>query len=398
MERKNIIKKFLDKGYQLDAKALDFFCQNRDRIDYFLERIKNELKEKIITFNYIQSLLKNERFIDIKILKGLKEEKKKYIIEDYIKFFNLRYKKLRKILSTRLDLINPLSINRISQKSRKFSIIGMVKEKNRGERSLLLEDLTGEITVYMEEKIFNRFEEILQDEVIGVLCEKKDNVIKVKKIIYPDIPLRREINKTKDNIQYLFISDFHMDNNLFNQRAYENFLDFIYKEKNKLCVFILGDISSKKEDIISFFQDLPKNIFKVYQPGEIDPSLDVGDLKITNPSLVKVEDKIIVFSYHGNLLSEYSKIWSNISPEAILMNLLKKRNINPIFNLDNKIYDEDVFLLDIVPDILVTGHLHKPGILNYKGTTIISNGSFITQPIFWMVNLKTRESLKIDFT
>ena len=51
-----------------------------------------------------------------------------------------------------------------------------------------------------------------------------------------------------------------------------------------------------------------------------------------------------------------------------------------------------------VKHIIVCGHFHTPTQSNYKGTTILSTGSFVTQPVFWLVNLKTREVFKIDFT
>jgi hypothetical protein len=34
--------------------------------------------------------------------------------------------------------------------------------------------------------------------------------------------------------------------------------------------------------------------------------------------------------------------------------------------------------------------------MNYKGTTVISLGSFVGKPVFFSVNLKTREVRKID--
>ncbi|MCM8786111.1 MAG: hypothetical protein NC899_07770 [Candidatus Omnitrophica bacterium] len=396
MEKKDIIKKFLEFGYQLDNESLDFFNKNPNKINIFLNEIKNKkIEDKVIKFDFIKSFpfQKNK----IEIFKQLKEKEKSYIVEDYVQFFNSRYEKIKKILSTRFELINLLSINKISEKTTTFSIIGMVKEKNENEKYILIEDNTGELIVYFDENSFKKYKDIVEDEIIGLLCKKENNIIKIKNIIFPDISLKREINKIKDDVFCFFISDLHMDNKIFNKKAYENFLQWIKEFKNKLYIFIIGDVSSKKEDILDFFSCLPSNIFKVYQKGEIDPNFDIGDLNITNPSMLKVEDNITIFLYHGNILTEYLKIW-NTQPEILLLNLLKKRNMNPIFKFNKKIYEEDVFLLDTVPDIIVTGHLHTPGMVNYKGTTIISNGSFITQPIFWMVNLKTRETIKMDFT
>ena len=77
--------------------------------------------------------------------------------------------------------------------------------------------------------------------------------------------------------------------------------------------------------------------------------------------------------------------------------MIKKRHMSPTFGYNAKL-DEEKMFIDQPADIFVIGHFHDPRIINYKGVTIISLGSFVTQPIFWAVNLKTRESIKIDLT
>jgi DNA polymerase II small subunit/DNA polymerase delta subunit B len=306
------------------------------------------------------------------------------------KHFTNRYETLKKYLSSRLELVNLISVNKITSKTKKFSLIVMVKEKN--DRSLLVEDSTGEATVYVQEEAVGQ---VVPDEVIGIVCEKENDTINVKKIIFPDIPLKRDVARTEKEAYAFFISDMFL-NQVNNTKK---ILDKINSIKDKLYVFVLGNVSSQKEDIINFFNNLPKNASKIFLKGDIDPEINMEDVTIfSSPTLVKIENKILVLVCSGKIFSEYKKIWKEQSSEKIMLNLLRKRHLSPVFDFNKKISEEDSYIIDIVPDIFVSSNFDKPGVINYKGTTIASNGSFLSEPIYWLINLKTREIIKMDFT
>jgi len=389
MKKQKIIKKFLERGYQLDPRSLDFFHKNPDKIEIFLEKInQTKAKPSVITLDFINSLFeKLPKKTEIEILRAF-EQKKKTSVGDLTNFFVDRYEKIRKMFSGRSDLLNLISINKITPRTKKFSLIGLVKEKTG--KNLVLEDLTGEINVLLKKD-----KKIVLDEVVGVVCEQ-DDVVRVKNVLFPDVPLKREINKTKKETYCLFISDIHMDDKNFQKPNYKKFLDWLNEKKfEKLYIFVLGHVSSNKEDIVNFFDSLPEEVFKIYLKGEDDPDLKVGDLQLSELVLIRIEKNVVSLLFHGGLLEKYSSLWKD-PPEEIMLNLLKKRHIDPIF--EKKFYEHDPFVLDIIPDIVAFGHLHSPGYLNYKGTTILSTGSFITKPIFWLINLKTRETIKLDFS
>lgn len=392
MNKQDIVSKFIEKGFQLDPHSLDFFFQNSDKIDIFLKK-SNVDQQNIITKETIDSIFKTVQ-PNIQILKTYNTDKKTMTVENSIQFFNNRYEKMRKILSGRFELVNLISINKVTPTTKKFSVIGMIAEKDNDTKSIVVEDTTGEMKIFFDS--VNNFSELLHDEVIGIVCEKDDDSIKAKSVIFPDIPLRREINKTKDDIYCIFVSDFHMDDANFNKKSFDNFLDWIGKIKyEKFYIFVLGDISSDKNKIKNFLDSLPEKHQKIFQQGDIDGQQE-NILSITDPCLLKLENTTLFLS-HGNFLNDYMNLW-NTSPEQTILNLIKKRNMNPSFDINKKIGAEDQYFLDTIPDIFVTGHFHKPGMINYKGTTIISNGSFINQPVYWMINLRTRETIKIDFT
>jgi DNA polymerase II small subunit/DNA polymerase delta subunit B len=391
MEKEKIIRTFLEKGYQLDARSLEFFHENPEKLDIFFEKVASIAVPPTISLEFIKSLIEQKQ--EVEVLKKFEFDTagKMLTIENITKYFADRYESLRKHLSGRLELVNLISINKITPKTKKFSLIVMVKEN--ADRSLLVEDSTGEATVCMRDETF---EQIVPDEVIGVVCEKENDAVNVKKIIFPNIPLKRDITRTEKNAYAIFISDMFLDQ-IDNSKK---ILDKIASVScDKPYVFVLGNVSSKKEDITKFFENLPNNAYKIFLKGDIDPEMKIEDVTmLSHAALVKIEDNIIVLVCNGKIFSEYKKIWKGQPSENIMLNLLKKRHLSPVFDFNKKISDEDAYTIDTVPDIFVSSNFNKPGVTNYKGTTIASNGSFLSEPIYWLINLKTREIIKMDLT
>jgi len=386
MEKSEIIKKFLTKGIQITGSALDFFASNPEKIDTFLSEQLHY--PSTITLEFINEALKTSQTSAAQSIKPYKE-REKVSVNDIVDFFNKRYEFLGNLLSKRLDLINLISINRVSEKVKIFSIIGMVKEKNTSNKTAVVEDSTGEIELALSETLLNQ---LVEDEIVGVVC-RKDGIIYGEKLVFPDIPLQREINKTNEEKYIFLISDIHMDSEQFRRESYEKLLDWLEKQQSKLTIFVVGDISSKKEDIVKFLSDLPSTHEIHVIKGDIDGDIDRDTLP--NPAFVQIEN-VKLFLFHDKSLNEYMSLWG--TPEQTLINLIKKRHLNPTFSLNSKIYDNDPYLLDAIPDIVVAAHSHIPSVTNYKGTTAVSIGSFVSQPIFWLMDLRTRETFKIDFS
>jgi DNA polymerase II small subunit/DNA polymerase delta subunit B len=112
------------------------------------------------------------------------------------------------------------------------------------------------------------------------------------------------------------------------------------------------------------------------------------------PVFLNIEDKIKLLLCDGKKLSSYKGVLGE-KTEEIMLNLLKKRHLDPVFSIEKIIY-EDLFTIDVIPDIFLSFDFGAPGLINYKGTTIISYGD--SEQMFWIVNLKTRENLKIGLT
>ncbi len=390
MKRTEIIQEFIKNGLQLEPRALDYLVE-RGNVKYFLEELKKFPSCPLTVTVDILREIEKKLVYEVEILKTPEKNQKLFSISDFTNFFSSRYEELRKLLVKHLDLVNLISINRISPKTRKFSLIVMVREKDETEMSMIVEDFTGEQTIFFEDR--ENFNFILEGEVLGIVCEKEGERVFVKKVVFPEIPLKREISKTNDDIFCLFVSDFHIDDKNFNKKSFEKFLDWINNsEYRKLYVFILGDISSRIEDIENLFKNLPKNYYYIWLKGEIDPEIETEKIFVKSPCFLRLEKSLNFLILHPAMT--FPPSWSSLTPSKLILSFLKKRQLP---SLTKEIYVKDPYIIDIIPDFMVSGHFHTQSFLNYKGTTILTTGSFITEPVFWLANLKTRETIKIDF-
>lgn len=376
MERLQLIKLFLNLGIQLDEKALSYLLENPVLVDKILKTHVDQLPP-ILTYDHIEEFKGGKN--NLRILKSY-ESKKEETVFNIIDLLKRRYNFLKDSLLSRVEEFNLVSIKKINEKIKQFSVIGIVLENNE---KIILEDTTG-LDEFLIDNELGKF--IVEDEVIGVVCERKDGLNYVKQVVYPDIPFKKTVNYSKSNRRCIFISDVHMDSSSFKKNAYENFLNWLKNEKETL-VIVLGGISKNKKDIDNFLNDISKNQTIVLSQDENFKN------NLNDPTLIELEN-VKIFLSEGKFIENYSNKWK-LPPDETLVNLLKKRHLNPIFS---KPFDNDAFLLEDIPDIIAVGHTLKPTMVNYKGTTILTSGSFTTEPAYWLVDLRTRETFKIEFS
>ena len=375
MDRSKILKTFMMSGYQLTNDALNFLVQNPQKAEDILSSLDKKTAPTTIDIGFIEQFKKSGQEPNL-------------TAKDYTNTFNRRFGVLKDILSQKTTLSNPISINKISPRTQHFSIIGMVKEKDEQNGSVLVEDQTGEISIVLRER--GALDDIVNDEVIGVVCDNTENGV-FGEPIFPDIPIKKEIKKSNEDVFCLFMSDYHPENTSFKKESYQKYLSWL-ENQEKMNIFIVGGISGEKSGVVKIISDIPKKHI-VYAMGGCDDSKD-ADL-LPTPSSFKIDSTNILLIHNKNI-DYYLGLWGGL--EKTLTNLLKKRHLDPTFNTENDPMIKDSYLLETIPDILVFGHTQTPSNTNYKGTTILTTGSFISQPIFWLINLRTREIFKKDFS
>lgn len=413
IEKKDIVTMFLKEGLQLDAAALEYFISAPEKTEEFTQTMKRDgiKPQPIISIDFVRHILDEEKLEKekrqpngaVKIIKEflINHEKQGNVIsvQDYSNRLTEIYEKKRKMLVDRVEQAKLVSINKI-QKQKDFALICMTREKDQVEKSALVEDLTGNVVVYFESVA--EFDSLVENDVVAMLCETSDTFVKAKQIVWPDVPLKRTVNKSEENACCLFVSDFHMDSVEFDKGRYEKFVKQIWKMNemgsySKIYIFILGGISGKPTDIEKLLGDLPKDNFKIVLSSKKDatPNESKDMLYSKTPIMLEVEG-IKILACQGDELHTYKQIWGP-EPTNVMKNLLKRKDLNPFAGQVLAALQKDT-IMGQTPDIFASGSFHSLASSNYKGITIITTGSLLGEAgeaAFWTVNLKTREINKL---
>lgn len=340
MDDREVVKLFLEKGYQISKKALPLVSDNPEAMILELEKLKQ--RPLVITEYHIKKISKKTKKPRIKILKEFGITKNPIRINDYVQHFVSRYEKTKNILSQHMSLEKLISINKINPEITEFSLIGVVREKNKN--TLIIEDLTGETELFFNGLMKQKLLEIGLEDVIGLKCKRTGENFFVHSVVYPDIPLNRKIGKTERKVKIMiaFITD-------------ENREKILVSIEEVSYIFNLSESQLINDKIYNITQN-------------------------NNPTLLQIDSVKILM-----VPKEFSQ---NLTKET-LISILKRRHISPVFDLKTHIKNNN-FVLEEIPDIVIS-NLDESFYKNYKGTTIISNSD---SKRTYIVDLKTRKVIE----
>ena len=376
---------------------------------------------------------------DFKIIQDT--SKKSYTsgeIENLISYFKSRYEKLSNILSKRPELRNYTKIADIDDSQDTLSLILMVKEirsSKNGHKIVEFEDDTGNISVLFSNKndeLFAEAEKLVRDEVIGVIAHKSDdsNFAFGEQIINPGV---LPVDEKEMDFGIVFLSDVHIGSLTFLEDAFQRFIDWInceYGDEEQRRVaedikyLIIGgdivdgigvypnqekelaikDITEQYNEAARFLGNIRSDIKIIIAPGNHDASrvaepqpavpeeyakalyeLDNVEF-ISNPGIVSL-DGINVLIYHGRSFDDLVmavKQFSHERNDLLMEELLQKRHLAPIYGERTPLASEleDYLVIDEVPDVFHTGHVHINTYRKFKGIHLINSGTFQTQTEF----------------
>jgi len=432
-------KTLLEKGkngkiYQtfLDILEYDINETKKEKLNTILDEVKKEESPQI------EKELDTET--NVMIINEHKSDDKKRDMQDFVKYFKHRYDFLRGILQSRPELSNPISINKLSSKNRGefISLIGLVVDKKETKNKniiLTIEDPTGSTKVLIkndDRELYNLARNIVLDEVIGINGSYGNNILFTRNLLFPDIPLHKELKKSKDEAHAIFISDIHIGSKMFLHEDFQRFINWLngedgsYEQK-KLAkkvkyLFIVGDlvdgigiypeqdkeltikdITKQYEKCTEYLAQIRDDIKIIICAGNHDalriaepqPVLNkkfaqsLYDLKnvtlVTNPAMVTIHSSkdfsgFDILLYHGYSFDYYVNNVDSIRTDGgydradlIMKFLLQKRHLAPSHGSTLYIPDikKDTLLIDKIPDFFVTGHIHKANIGSYNNITTI---------------------------
>jgi DNA polymerase II small subunit len=128
------------------------------------------------------------------------------------------------------------------------------------------------------------------------------------------------------------------------------------------------------------------------RPAEPQPTFEkeiqnlFSDMNMTfvgNPSYFSLHG-VEVLAYHGQSLLDYATNIQHLKynePTEIMKVMLKKHHLAPTYGGYTPLAPEhlDYMIIDRIPDIFVTGHVHLAQISDYRGVTLINASSWQAQ-------------------
>ena len=389
---------------------------------------------------------------------------------DFIKLFIDRFENLRKILKKqRREIANIIPINKISKANVKIiQIIGIIKEvrnTKNGHRLIEIEDDTGSavaIALKNNPEVFQIAREIVLDEVVGIIGQlsKNGDLLVIQNIIYPDISIQNSRHKSEEPICAAFLSDIHIGSKEFLEKQWLSFIKWVNGQMGNSrqrevagkikYIVIPGDVvdgigiypNQEKELLITnlykqyevladYINKIPEHISIIIQPGnhdavrpaepqpafekEIQNLFSGNDITfVGNPCYFSIHG-IEVLSYHGQSLLDFATNIQHLKyndPVEIMKIMLKKHHLAPSYGGYTPLAPEhkDYMIIDKIPDIFVTGHVHLATVGEYRGVKLINASSWQSQTSYQkmlnfipdpakipIVNLKSGNITMMDF-
>lgn len=362
----------------------------------------------------------------------------------FVQYFRDRYSRLSEIIRSRMNARPIESLKRRSFRrgadggSEEISIIGMVSDissTNNGHKILSLEDPTGSFSVLIrnsDKELFELASRLLLDEVIGVTgsVTNDGNLMLAAKLIQPDVPNSVQ-RRTGSHGKIVLISDVHVGSSQFLEDAWLDFLDFLKGESDSeemreiasqiRYLVVAGDLvdgigiypdQEMELDILDvyeqyrkaaeYFREVPGHIRVIISPGNHDavrqaepqpalPERICSDFPeniifVGNPALVDL-DGVRILIYHGRSIDDLVASVPGVSyqePAGAVLEMLKRRHLAPTYGSRVSISPEkkDYFVIDPVPDIIHTGHVHTLGVQRYKNVLLVNSGTWQAQTEF----------------
>ncbi|KQC05073.1 MAG: DNA polymerase II [Methanoculleus sp. SDB] len=347
---------------------------------------------------------------------------------DFNHYFRDRYSRLSTILRNR---VSAMPIEALTKNSRyrqeDTAIIGMVagvRTTARGHRMATLEDATGTINVLFnrDREIFAEAEKIIPDEVIGIngTLSSDGTLFFAETLVRPDIPMNNAPFKSDRPGRAVLISDVHVGSDTFLAEAWDRFSSWL-STANVQYLLIAGDIvdgigiypGQEQELTIPNIYDqydafaemlrrLPSHLQIIVSPGNHDvvrgsepqPALPAAFtakfpdnvIQVENPALVGVQG-VRVLMYHGRSYDDLISMIPGASytdPAAMMEEMLRRRHLACTYGMRTPIMaaKKDRLLIDPVPEILHTGHVHICGIRRYRNVLCVNSGTWQAQTKF----------------
>ena len=460
----------LNKGFQIHPDALEIL--HKIDVSELSQIIKDVVKEKTKQKQFLINEKDFEIYLGIKdgeehqvefeiLLDPTEKITSAEGVDGYGALFVSRFSKLKQIMSDRPEskkVREIASVKSITKIDDDLFVWGLVSDRksDRNITKITLEDPTGsmEIVVF-EGDLKDAADTLLMDQFAMLrIVPAKNGGFFAKEILLPDIS-EHTTNHSKTETYAVFLSDLHVGSKYFMEQELEDFINWISSPDpiaRKIRFIVIGGdliegvgVFPNQEKTLNQFttEDQLKKSFEVLDkiPKHIKVFLISGNhdagrkalpqpaipkmynselwdrenfFMLGNPSMVSLNG-VKVLMYHGQSIDDVVRTTPGVSydkPAAVMRHFLKARHMSPIYGSRTPIAPEteDMMVIDDVPDIFHSGHVHFVGLDMYKGVLIVNSGAWQRQTDFQesvgitptpgiaiIVNLQTMKVFRKDF-
>ncbi len=430
------------------------FIEKKDVLDFIAGDVVVSPDRKPIT-------VKNKRHSDISIVPGTDvtgDSTCEGKVNDFANYFKSRFFTLQRMIEKRRDFGTSIPISRALSLGRETKIIGMVYEKREtknGHTTITVEDETGTCTVLISKDSPCSKEMFVNDEVIGIAGKpsSRGDLFIADKIYRPDIPGNNAWVPSDSVAHVAFLSDIHVGSSTFLESEWKRMMSWLKANSYEMDLDYLvlpgdvvdgigifpgqeeeldiTDIYDQYGQLAEYLKDIPDHIKIVMQPGNHDavrlaepqPALneiftkgfDSNIILAGNPVNIEIEGRTVL-SYHGKSIDDWISSVQQLTyddPISVMKEMLTRRHLSPMYGGKTAMAPEkkDYLIVEKVPDIFVSGHVHGAGKMDYRGIKIINASAWQDQTeyqrahnfnpnpaIMPVVNLGTGITRMMDFT
>lgn len=363
-------------------------------------------------------------------------------VEARRQYFADRYRKISSILRSRADMSPYYSLKKARSlpDGSEGKTIVMLYEKR--ENYLLVEDLelTAKILIPRDcsRDLREKVDRLVPDSVVGVSFHVSNSKLFCRSLIFPDVPLRK-IKMADEDVSVLLTSDIHFGSQKFSEKAFRRMVRWLREggsnERQQSQAFkikyivIAGDlvdgvgvypqqemelqvkdIGKQYEMLADILSQIPSYIKIIVIPGNHDAAQRAipqppifkeymekaeanGNLvSLSNPCTVLLHG-VRFMVYHGTSMEDIATFTKNASydkPDNAMEIMLQLRHLAPVYGSRTPLLTQlsDELVVEDVPDVFHTGHVHVFRSRLYRGIRLVNSGT-------WQERTKYQEQMGI---
>ena len=390
------------------------------------------------------------------------------VFDDFLRYFRSRFEKMSGLFRQRIDTRSAGTIADAlgsGANGRGRFVCMVVEKREKGNRIFLtVDDYDEEATVLVNDSnpgLWQTARRVARDQVLFLETRKSSGKLLVaENIVLPEIPDHRP-GRASEEVYAVLVSDVHVGSKVFLEDSFQRVLGWLRGEvgdpgQREIAdrvkyVMIGGDlvdgigvyprqeVDLKVPDIYEqyrlaakFVGEVPEYMEVVLIPGNHDavrqalpqpmiprdfagPVYDARRIvSLGDPSEVRLEGVDFLLFHGTSLMDLISSVpgFDYRRPVEVMEYQLRARHLAPEYGKNTPIGPEveDWLVVERVPDVFISGHVHVPGSGVYRGTTIVNCGAWqgqtdyqkrmglVPQPgLLPVINLQSLQVRMIDF-